>query len=72
MMEGLSKNDDGYELTAAELDFLDWYDMLDTLQQAVVDLLISRATQECKGFLEGFRVNPGLSHPFNSSLAAAA
>lgn len=68
------KKGDDYcsRLTAAELDFLDWYDMLDDLQQAVVDLLINQAAEIGKGFFDIFWFEACPAHLFDVGLSLAA
>lgn len=59
------------QLTAAEIEFLDWYDLQDALLQAVVDLLFRQARKEGNGFFDQFGINSG-SDCFDVSLSVAA
>ena len=59
------------KLTAAELDFLDWYNMQDELLQAVTDLIVRQAREKGNSFLNQFGIDT-LPDGFNVGFPAAA
>lgn len=73
MVDAAKKGDDQYSrLTAAEMDFLDWYDLQDELTQAVTDLLISQASEKGNGFLYQFGINLCFADCLDIGFALAA
>lgn len=44
-------------LTAAEMDFIDWYDLQDAFLQSVIDLVVRQAREEGNSFFDQFGIN---------------